>query len=254
MDTKPNSLKKKNVNPLSVLTKTVCRIIRAQKPSKPRRKRINPFAGKTPEVRKFSNISSLNTEKETLGGAEKRTRVGSDDQSLQIYEDAALLLSLSSKIPYCPKTKKMEDDAKMLFTKQTAEILVRISRKPPKKVNFALGTKPNDGLCLSSEIFQEYINDIFKINRPPEKKTVVQKYANSLNIPAIETLKAMLQDLIDRCAEDGSAFILPCGGGNLKRVHAVRIPYMRTHIVYLDEVISTIRGLIEQRQLQTLSS
>jgi len=249
MNTNCKSSKNKK-KPLSVLFKTVRRIIRSEKGvsiTNPRRKRTNPFAGNPPEVRKFSNISSLNTEKETLGGVEKRTRVESDDPSLQIYEDAALLLSLSSKIPYCLETKKIEYKEKMLLVNKATEILVRISRKPPKKVSFALGTKPNDGLHSSSEIFQKYINNIFEVNRPPERKSVVQEYAHSLNIPVLETLKTMLQDLIDRCAEDDSAFILPHGGGNLKKVNSVHIPYMQTHIVYLDAVISIVRGSIEQR-------
>jgi hypothetical protein len=123
-------------------------------------------------------------------------------------------------------------------------------------VRFHPETKAHDGLKLSSEVFQEYMKDVFRVNAlPAGKQTTVARIARSLNVPGLLALRLMLVDLMERCksSPNGRAPVLPHGGGTAGCVLLTHMPYLASHVEYLDVVVSKVHVVVERRAQEKLA-
>ena len=123
------------------------------------------------------------------------------------------------------------------------------SQRGPVKVRFDEDAKRHDGLCPNSAFFCEYMRDVFRTVVRPNGDTTVSIVARQLNLPALQLLRERLADLIKRCecSPVGRAAILNNGGSCAGSVLAVHVPYLRTHVDYLDTVMGKVQAYIASR-------
>lgn len=118
-------------------------------------------------------------------------------------------------------------------------------QEPKRRVSFHPSTKEHDGLSKDSHVLNEYMRDAFgTVERRPGEKTI-EVLAMNLKLEALTTLKNMLTDVILRCETSlhGSAIILNKGGGCCGSIPRKYIPWLVSHVQYLEEVISTVQLL-----------
>ena len=120
--------------------------------------------------------------------------------------------------------------------------------EPIKSVQFTSETKTHDGLKESSNMFQEYMKDVFQKKKRHRSETIVSLLARGYNIKDIQRLRSMLYDLMIRCRENpkGNTPILPKGGGSVGCVGAVHLPYLERHLNHLDNVIDKVSAAIKE--------
>ncbi len=90
---------------------------------------------------------------------------------------------------------------------------------------------------------------MFRPTPRPHGETTVTTIARSLNVPGLVALRLMLVDLKERCQNslNGRAAVLPHGGGSAGIILLAHLPYLQTHVEYLDVVIGKVRGVVERR-------
>lgn len=125
-------------------------------------------------------------------------------------------------------------------------------RSQAARVRFSDDTKAHDGLCHASAFFNEYMKDVFRTVIRPNGDTTVSIVARRLDMQALVLLKTMLVDLIQRCecSPIGRAAVLNHGGSSAGSVLTAHIPYLHTHVEYLETVVGKVRGVIERRAQQ----
>ena len=121
-----------------------------------------------------------------------------------------------------------------------------------RKVSFHPSTKRNDGLRHTTDMFNEYMRDAFgTAKREPGQRTV-EILAKNGNLLGIATLQKMLNDLIWRCdcSPRGKAVILNKGGGKCGSIKRQHIPFLVSHVEYLETVIGKVRTAILRKEAQ----
>ncbi len=126
------------------------------------------------------------------------------------------------------------------------------SRPSGGRVRFSEDTKAHDGLSQASAFFNEYMKDVFRTVVRPNNDTTVSIVARRLDIPALQLLKKMLVDLVQRCERSplGRAAVLNQGGSCAGSVLVAHIPYLQTHVEYLDTVMGKVQIVIARRAEQ----
>ena len=121
-----------------------------------------------------------------------------------------------------------------------------------RKVRFHPEAKTHDGLRNITDMFNEYMRDVFGTVKRPQGQTTVGILAQNLNVIALFTLQKMLTDLIWRCdrSRKGSAVILHKGGGCCGSITRQNIPYLVRHVKYLENVIGRVRTAIRRKEEQ----
>ena len=115
------------------------------------------------------------------------------------------------------------------------------------RLGFAPDTKTHDGLCPTNKMFEEYMKDVFRIVVRPNREITVSHLARDLNIQGLQTLRTMLKNLMMRCKRSlqSRAILLPGGGGSMLVIHTKHLPYLRSHVKYLDIVIKKVQVVIQ---------
>lgn len=121
-----------------------------------------------------------------------------------------------------------------------------------KRVSFDSAAKKHDGLCNTMDMFNEFIRDVFRTVKRPQDQTTVVILARNLNVLALFTLQKMLADLIWRCdrSRKGRAVILHKGGGCCGSINRQHIPWLVSHVEYLETVIVSVRTAIRRKEEQ----
>ena len=119
-------------------------------------------------------------------------------------------------------------------------------------VRFHPASKQNDGLRPSTDMFNEYMKDVFKQTKRPNGETTLSVLARNRNVVGLFRLREMLVNLINRCrrSPSGRAVILSQGGGNAGSITIQHLPYLYTHVKYLETVIRRVRSRIATIQQQ----
>jgi hypothetical protein len=127
--------------------------------------------------------------------------------------------------------------------------------EPKKHVRFHPSTKKNDGLRHATDMFNEYMRDVFRTVKRPQGQTTVGILARNLNVLALFTLQKMTADLIWRCdrSRRGRATILPQGGGCAGSITRKHIPYLVSHVEHLETVIVKVRAVIAYEEEKCLA-
>jgi hypothetical protein len=118
-----------------------------------------------------------------------------------------------------------------------------------RRVCFAPTTKLYDGMAKESVLFHEYMRDVFRTVVRSNGETTVSVVARKLDLEALQLLKKMLLDLVQRCERSplGRAAVLITGGSCAGSVLTAHIPYLRIHAEYLDTVMGKVTAFIERR-------
>jgi hypothetical protein len=104
-------------------------------------------------------------------------------------------------------------------------------------VRFGQGTKKHDGLCRSSGLVSTYVEAALA-----EDTVTTQRLQQDLAPTPLQKLKAAIADIVRRCAKDGSATILPRGGGDASVVHTADLPLLEQHVQQLKAAISDAKA------------
>jgi len=122
----------------------------------------------------------------------------------------------------------------------------------PRRVRFHASVKRHDGLQHRSDMFHEYMKDIFRQVVRINGETTISILARNFNVLGIVTIQKMLIDLIKRCRQSptGQTPVLNHGGGSVGSINTAHIPYLITHAKYLDQVIAKVRLTIPTRSAQ----
>ena len=125
------------------------------------------------------------------------------------------------------------------------------SRPRDRTVGFCKGTKVHDGLRPPAQWFESYMREAFGAVTRPNGDTTVSILARQLDVRALEELRNMLADLVERCQDSptGRATILNNGGGCAGSVLTAHLPFLNTHVEYLDTVMGKVHTVIEKKQL-----
>lgn len=112
-------------------------------------------------------------------------------------------------------------------------------------VKFDSETKEHDGLGEKTGLFNRYISNVFS-----KKNEVVTELAKSLNVLGLVTIQSMLADLIWRCDRNrhGRAVVLPRGGGCSASIKRKHVPFLVSHVEYLETVIRQVRTIIGHKE------
>jgi hypothetical protein len=116
-------------------------------------------------------------------------------------------------------------------------------------VRFSEDTKKNNGLREPNNMFNEYMKDVFKKVVRPGRHTIISLLAQNFDVAGLVTLRTMLDDLITRCtnSELRRALILPRGGQDSQgAVLMDHLPYLASHVNYLNMVIDKVRVYIRE--------
>ena len=119
----------------------------------------------------------------------------------------------------------------------------------PLHVRFSEDTKEHNGLCKQTNMFNEYMKDVFRKVVRPGGHTIVSLLAQKLDVASLLTLRRMLDDLITRCtnSELRRAVILPRGGQDSQgAVLMAHLPYLASQVSYLSTVIDKVRVYIHK--------
>lgn len=110
--------------------------------------------------------------------------------------------------------------------------------------------KRNDGLSHKTDMFNEYMRDVFQQVTRTGGETTVSVLARNLNVLGLVTLRQMLVDLVQRChgSPFGRAAILNKGGGSAGTITLQHLPYLASHVTHLDNVIVKVREAIAARR------
>ena len=123
-------------------------------------------------------------------------------------------------------------------------------RERERRVRFHPTTKENDGLRHTTDMFNEYMRDVFRTAKRPLGQTTVSVLARNLNVLGLVTIQKMLADLIWRCdrSRRGRAVVLSQGGGAAGSITRRHIPYLVSHVEYLETVIGKVRTVIARKE------
>ena len=126
----------------------------------------------------------------------------------------------------------------------------REPKREEKRVSFHPEAKTYDGLHHATDMFNEYMQDVLSQAKQKFSQTTVGILAKNLNILGLATLQKMLTDLIWRCdrSRRGRAVILNKGGGYRGIITRQHIPYLISHVEYLERVIGSVRTAIRRRE------
>ncbi len=114
-----------------------------------------------------------------------------------------------------------------------------------RRVHFAPDVK-GDGPSEFAKKFAEYMENAFRKGKRTEP-TVVEHIARQLDVPTLLALREMLLRVMQRCENKGRSPTLLMGSPKSGTVMAVHLPYLQTHVEYLDQVVCKVRALIAQR-------
>eukprot|EP00750_Incisomonas_marina_P000386 INCI1030.1.p1 GENE.INCI1030.1~~INCI1030.1.p1 ORF type:complete len:285 (-),score=48.08 INCI1030.1:123-977(-) len=123
-------------------------------------------------------------------------------------------------------------------------------RQRLRRVQFHPSVKCNDGLRHQTDMFNEYMKDVCRTIVRPGGETTVSILARNLNVLGLVTLQKMLVELVMRCkqAPNGRTPILCQGGGCAGSITLQHIPYLRSHVEYLEMVIGKVRAVIQRNE------
>ena len=146
---------------------------------------------------------------------------------------------------------KLKYNAKRKANKNSPSLEPPRKQIRKKRIRFHPSTKKNDGLRNQTNIFNEYMKDVFGIAKRPKGQTVVTILARNMNVFWLITIKKMIFDLINRCEQSlqGCALILPKGGGTTGSIKRQHIPYLIKHVKYLENVISKVKDVIVRNKM-----
>jgi hypothetical protein len=133
-------------------------------------------------------------------------------------------------------------------------ISVAVEKQQKKRVRFHPSTKKNDGMYNKTDMFNEYMRDVLRKVKRLEGQTTVKILAKNLNVMCLFTIQKMLADLIWRCdrSRRGRTVINIHGGGTAGRITRQHIPYLVSHMEYLEIVIVRVRAVIAWKEEQSL--
>ncbi len=116
-------------------------------------------------------------------------------------------------------------------------------------MRFHKSVKRNDGLRHTTDMFHEYMRDVFRRVAREGGETTVSILARNLNVQGLVTVRRMLMELIERCevAPSSRAAVLHHGGGSVGSITTAHIPYLRSHVEYLETVIDKVREAIARK-------
>ena len=145
---------------------------------------------------------------------------------------------------------KLKYNAKRKATEFSPSLEPPRKQMRKKRLRFHFRTKRNDGLRNNTDMFNEYMKDVFPKSKKKKGQTVVTILALNMNVYGLVTVQQMLSDLIHRCllSPQGRALNLPKGGGTGGRINRQHIPYLVKHVEYLENVISRVRTYIARKQ------
>lgn len=123
-------------------------------------------------------------------------------------------------------------------------------KEQKKQVSFHESVKKHDGLRGKTDMFNEYMRDVFRTAKRPQGQTTVGILARNLNVLCLVMLQKMLADLIWRCdrSRRGRATVLNKGGGCASSIKREHIPYLVSHVEHLETVIVEVRAVIARKE------
>lgn len=124
-------------------------------------------------------------------------------------------------------------------------------RQRLRRVQFHPSVKCNDGLRHQTDMFNEYMKDVCRTVVRPGGETTVSILARNLNVLGLVTLQKMLVQLVMRCKQspNGRTPILCQGGGCAGSITLQHVPYLRSHVEYLEVVIGKVRAVIQRNEV-----
>jgi hypothetical protein len=129
-------------------------------------------------------------------------------------------------------------------------------------ISFHPETKKHDGMRLKNNTFMEYMRDVWRLSGKSPGQTTIAVFTKTSNLSAIVTIQKMLADLIWRCDRDprGRALVFPRGCGHVQKlkkhgsITRQDIPYLVSHIEYLETVIGAVRTIIARKEAIQLAA
>jgi len=119
----------------------------------------------------------------------------------------------------------------------------------PRRVHFHPNAKENDGLSPATKLFMEYMKIcVFRKTEQPQRDDTSVVHPHKLNVQELVLIWKMLTDLLRRCdrSRKGRVPILP-RGGNTGYIVRSQIPYLISHVVFLEKTIDNVRARIMHR-------
>lgn len=140
-------------------------------------------------------------------------------------------------------------NTKVLISPQIQHSTPTVTRKmqnPSKRqcrVRFHSSVKTHDGLRPHTNLFNEYMKDVFQTVTRKNGITTLSILMHNGNIVGILSIRAMLKDLIVRCnnSPKETALLLHRGGGCAGCITKQHLPYLMNHLNYLDRIIDYAR-------------
>lgn len=119
-----------------------------------------------------------------------------------------------------------------------------------RQVRFASAAKKHDGLRNNTDMFNEYMRDVFRLSKRAKGYTTSCILARNLNLRGLIHVQSKLSDLIRRCirSRKGRALVLR-GGGSTMSVDRQHVQYLMSHVNYLETLIAKVRTVIARRRL-----
>ena len=106
-----------------------------------------------------------------------------------------------------------------------------------RRVRFGPGTKKHDGLCRSSGLVSTYVAAALAGDT-----VTTQRLQQDLAPTPLQKVKVSLADIARRCTQDGSATVLPRGGGDASIVQDSDLPLLAQHVQQLKVAVSSAKA------------
>ena len=145
---------------------------------------------------------------------------------------------------------KLKYNAKRKATENSTSLEPQCKQIRRKRLQFHPSAKRNDGLSGTTDMFNEYMKDVFRKVKKRKGQKVVTILARNMNVSGLVTIQKMLSDLIRRCllSPRGRAIILP-KGGRTGRINLQHIPILTEQVKYLEKVIGKVRAVIVRNEM-----
>ena len=104
-------------------------------------------------------------------------------------------------------------------------------------MRFVQGTKKHDGLCRSSGLVNAYVDAVLAGDA-----VTTRRLQQDLAPTPLQKVKAAVADIARRCAQAGSATVLPRGGGDASVVQTSDLPLLADHVQQLTVAVSEAKA------------